>query len=180
MLPLHLSQLFTGISGFSSIILPSPADTLSKAMQQKSHSVFLQYLLLTLTASFGSADGKQLLFLSRARIISFHSKMELVLVFYLLFIFYLLIYCPFLKLSKNKTKKCFSFWEALFWQPKVAVLAVISSVFDEGAKSGCLVGRALHHHQRTPPQALPQKFICPLKLLGLSCLRLSVKVQVCQ
>lgn len=57
------------------------------------------------------------------------------------------------------------------------MLAVVSSVFDEGAKPGCLVGRAFHHHQRAPPQPLPQKFMCPLKLLGLSCFRLSVKVR---
>lgn len=47
MLPLHLSQLFTGISGFSCIFVPSPPDTLSKVRQKKSHSVFLQYLLLS-------------------------------------------------------------------------------------------------------------------------------------
>lgn len=89
MLPLHLSQSFTGISGFSCIILPSPADTLSKAMQQKSHSVFFQYLLLTLTASFGSADGKQLLFISRARIIAFILRWSLSMCF----IYYLFFIC---------------------------------------------------------------------------------------
>lgn len=32
----------------------------------------------------------------------------------------------------------------------------VSSVFDEGAKPGCLVGRAFHYHQRTLPQPLPK------------------------
>lgn len=42
-----------------------------------------------------------------------------------------------------------------------------------------LVGRALYHHQRTPPQLLLQKFICPLKLLGLLCFRLYLVVGEC-
>jgi len=56
---------------------------------------------------------------------------------------------------------------------------VVSSLFDEGVKSGCCVGRALHHHQRTPPRLFLQKFICPLKLLGLSCFRLYLLVNEC-
>lgn len=54
-----------------------------------------------------------------------------------------------------------------FWQPDLVMPAVVFSLFDEGVKSGCLVGRALYHHQRTPPRLCLQKFICPLKLLGL-------------
>lgn len=57
--------------------------------------------------------------------------------------------------------------------------AVISSLFDGGVKSVCLVGRALHHHQKTPSQLFLQKFICPLKLLGLSCFRLYLLVSEC-
>lgn len=65
-------------------------------------------------------------------------------------------------MKQVQDQKCFSIWEVFFWQPKVAVLAVISSVLDKGAKPECLFGGAFHHHQRTPPQTLPQKFICLL------------------
>lgn len=98
MLPLHLSQLFTGISGFSCIFLPSPADTLSKARWQKSHSVFFQYLLLTLLLLLGHQMVNSFSFFQEAEPSAFILRWRLSMCF----IYYLFFICWYIVLFWNK------------------------------------------------------------------------------